>query len=86
MAAATIEVGAGMMAMAAVFGAAAVWVAIASFASVRSLFKVRSWSCIMLTKHSILGSVLFLEDLFNPPGGCDDFFHCLVAEILDLGG
>ena len=46
-----------MAAIAAAIGAAALWVAIASFVSFRSLLRVRIWSCMVLTRRSILESV-----------------------------
>ena len=55
-AAAVVVVGAGIAAMAAAVAAAALWVAICSFASLRSFFRIWVWSCMELTRRSILES------------------------------
>ena len=57
MAAAVVAVGEGIAAMAATVGAAALWAAICSFASLRSFFRIQIYSCMELTRHSILESV-----------------------------
>ena len=55
--AAVAAAGAGIAAIAATGGVTALWAAICSLASFRSFLRIRIWSCIVLTRHSILESV-----------------------------